>query len=246
MARWLNHEGCSNCGSRDNVGVYDDGSKFCFGCHWYKLPDSSVKLNELKDRINKHEPISTIGDIYAELPTDYTTEIPKGPLIWLLQYITQAEIDENFIGYSKAMERIIFPIYDKEFNLIMYTGRGAEGVLPKYYTVGQRTEVTHILSSNSLSNRIVLVEDLLSAIKVSRICSAMPIFGSKIPLEYARKLSKVYERLVIWLDPDKRQESLKQAFKLESHFRSGVKVIFSKEDPKCYEDTDIAKHLGLA
>ena len=31
-SNFLYHTSCSNCGSRDNVAVYDDGHSYCFGC----------------------------------------------------------------------------------------------------------------------------------------------------------------------------------------------------------------------
>lgn len=38
-SRFLYNEACSECGSRDNVGVYDDGHTYCFGCGAYTHGD---------------------------------------------------------------------------------------------------------------------------------------------------------------------------------------------------------------
>lgn len=246
MGRWIKHEGCLNCGSRDNVGVYDDGSKFCFGCHWYTRPEGTDRLKEfaasrLLNAYEHHE-----RGIGINLPTDYTLDIPGAHLVWLHQYLNQWEILDHKIGYSPQYNRIIFPIYDRAMKLLLWTGRAGEGLTPKYLTMGKRNEALDVVSSNVLSDRVVVVEDRVSAIRTSAVCSSVALFGSVMPLEWAVTLSKAFSGVVLWLDSDKRSEALKQALKLSPFFRHGVKVVFSKEDPKCYNDQEISKHLGSA
>lgn len=38
---YLHHEPCPQCGSTDNLGVYSDGHKFCFGCRHYERATDS-------------------------------------------------------------------------------------------------------------------------------------------------------------------------------------------------------------
>lgn len=38
-SRFLYNQPCEECGSRDNVGVYDDGHTYCFGCGAYTFGD---------------------------------------------------------------------------------------------------------------------------------------------------------------------------------------------------------------
>jgi twinkle protein len=46
-SNFLYHTPCDNCGSKDNVAVYDDGHSYCFGCSDYKK-DINV-VNELAE-----------------------------------------------------------------------------------------------------------------------------------------------------------------------------------------------------
>ena len=39
---FLRHQSCDNCGSKDNVAVYDDGHTWCFGCNTYTKGDRIV------------------------------------------------------------------------------------------------------------------------------------------------------------------------------------------------------------
>ena len=37
MAKFVKHQSCQHCDSKDNLGVYDDGSAYCFGCSYYRI-----------------------------------------------------------------------------------------------------------------------------------------------------------------------------------------------------------------
>ena len=43
MANFVRHEPCPECGSKDNLARYDDGSATCFGCGYYERGDSAPK-----------------------------------------------------------------------------------------------------------------------------------------------------------------------------------------------------------
>lgn len=45
QSKFLHHAPCENCGSRNNVGVYDDHT-FCFGCHSYKKTNGELPVQE--------------------------------------------------------------------------------------------------------------------------------------------------------------------------------------------------------
>ena len=246
MARWIKHTGCLSCGSRDNLGVYDDGSTFCFGCHAWSKPSDADKLREFAAHrfVHAYEPVNSKGEVSVELPLDYTLDIPAGCHNWLTQYLSASEIKDAKIGYSPNYKRIIFPVYDRAMKLLLWTGRGGEGVTPKYLTMGLRNFALDVLSANQLSDRVVVVEDRVSALVVSRVCSSVALFGSQMPLEWATTLSKAFSGLVMWLDPDKHKEALQQAVRLSPYFQRGVKVIFSKDDPKCYNPVEVSRHIG--
>lgn len=42
-SRFLRHEPCPSCGSRNNLARYSDGHGFCFGCEHYERGDGSVE-----------------------------------------------------------------------------------------------------------------------------------------------------------------------------------------------------------
>jgi hypothetical protein len=238
MARYLKHEGCSHCGSRDNVGVYDDGSKFCFGCHWYSTPSFSDKV----DRLGRWhaEGCLNLLERVLKLPNDFTLELPRSAYEWITQYLNHVELMEHEVGWSDEYERLIFPVKDENNKLLMWTGRKFSNnpTHTKYLTQGLKNEVVHIIPGTMITDQVVFTEDIVSAIKVARVASAIPLFGTKFPLENAHKVAKRFKKVVFWLDPNMKKEAIKQAMKLEPWFES-VRVIFSDFDPKDYTQDEI-------
>ena len=47
-SKYISKEPCPECQSRDNVAVYDDGHKYCFGCGWQFQPpkDKPIKFEK--------------------------------------------------------------------------------------------------------------------------------------------------------------------------------------------------------
>lgn len=90
---------------------------------------------------------------------------------------------------------------------------------------------------------MVLVEDIFSAIRVGRVVSCMPLFGSVISPSWMAGISKITKDVTIWLDQDKYPE----AVKFSQKFRTmGVRanVVFTQLDPKAYNE-DFIKETVL-
>lgn len=65
MARFLFHEPCPKCGSRDNLARYDDGSASCFGCKHWEPPSDGYEKPER--RISDDKETSFVQGIYADI-----------------------------------------------------------------------------------------------------------------------------------------------------------------------------------
>lgn len=236
MALWTRNTYCPNCGSKDNLGVYDDGSSWCWGCRKYTPPESQEVIKKILDK-NK----SSVITFNVILPEDAQPFLPEHAKRWLDKYhLTKEELHVLSPLYSFDRDLLIFPVYGPS-GILMYQGRyfGERKTHPKYLTYGSK-DVLHILGKDS--DKLVLTEDLISAVKVSTVQQAMPIWGSNIPLGIATRLSKRFKHLVIWLDMDKAKESLKQASTLSPLFES-VKSVITELDPKEYNHEQIKQFL---
>lgn len=238
MVKFKKHLPCPRCGSKDNLGLWSDGHVHCFGCGYYKGGDTTLAY--VKEKVS---PGARLGAI-LQLPQDVSTYIPREPYEWLKQALTDEEILKNRIGWSQSLEAIILPAHDKSGNLLLYQSRyfGNNKKVPKYLTKGEKDGILFTLGEHP-SSRIVLVEDLLSAIVVSRVENSMPLWGATVSLGTLRKLSKQYHNLAIWLDQDKLKEAIQQIGIARLMFNN-VEILTSEEDPKYQGEEELEKILG--
>lgn len=244
MNAFLRHEECPNCGSRNNLGVWEDGHKWCFGCGFYIPGYKGMSRQDIRQQLKQKENNKNGNSVY--LPNDFSSILPESPLTWLRKYgITDHEILQNKFGWSQNHERLIFPCFDLYGNLVIYQGRyfGNSSETPRYSTRGQVESCYHILGGHS--NTIVLVEDVISAIKVARVQQAMPLFGSQISLDRIKKLSDLVPKLVIWLDADKARYAVQSKMKA-SPFFDEVACVITLKDPKEYSTREIQAFLENA
>ena len=252
MAEFSHHEPCPSCGSRDNVGVWEDGGKYCFGCGWGVRGYKGISNKELKQQLKREEKNSD-GTRVASLPSDFDYGLPAVPLAWLRKYgITDQEIAQQRMGWSDARQLLVFPVFDNYGALCFCQSRyfGANESHPKYLTSGSSEKIFNIMDrqgrhyvsgvSDGFLNTLVLVEDHISAIRVSRSFPAMPLYGSEISTYRLRVISDRVTRLVIWLDRDKLKNAVKARYKALAYFNQ-VSVVVADKDPKEYNDDDIRR-----
>ncbi len=232
---WLYH--CHNC--------YSPGDRNTHGfCRDSGTPAPSQTL-ELYRKLTKDEVVPENKPLL--LPSDFSTDIPAKGLVWLTQYgITTEEIKEFRFGFSKQMNRLILPVYDGD-TLVYWQGRNL-GVVdkdnPKYINVrtgGRDVYFNHTIVNSS---SIVIVEDILSAIRVGKSLPAVALLGSYIP-DSIRELLKPYSKVLIWLDPDKISTAYKYATKLAPVTGKQFRVVLGSKDPKEYSDGEIKEKLGV-
>lgn len=236
MAVFLRHSPCPNCGSKDNRGIWDDGSEWCFGCRDYKPPGRQEVIQKILDKSKR--PNNKI----VKLPEDALPYFPEKVNSWLQKYnLTKEEMRVLNPLYSFDKSLLIFPVYGPD-GILMYQGRyfGDNPKHPKYLTFGAK-DVLHILGPDT--DKLVLTEDIISAVKVSFVTTVMPLWGSNIPLGLATRLSKRFSRLGIWLDMDKAKESLKMRSELAPLFQQ-VDSIITELDPKEYSHEEIRRFVG--
>ena len=232
---FVKHETCPKCRSigndksGDNLGVWSDGSTYCFNCGYHTGRKSITTATK--------KPTTQIV-----LPADVTTELPFEARAWLGQYqLARLDINRNHLMWSKKRSRLIFP-YFNENELLAWQGRyiGPDKTKAKWFSQGKIHEIIHPLQINQ--RQAILVEDIVSAIKVSNFCGAIPIFGSTISAKQILRLKTIVDRVWYWLDPDMRTKSVKLA-KLSTLLGLPASSIFSNKDPKEESHESIANIL---
>lgn len=228
--------------SGDNLAVYSDGHCYCYRCG-YRTGRRS--FTQTKDSTRTPTDGTSIV-----LPSDVTTELPFEAKDWLKQYqLTRLDTNRNHIMWSEKWSRIIFP-YFNEVELLAWQGRyipcgknqvNVNGKAPaKWFSQGKIHEIIHPVQVTK--RKAIVVEDIVSAIKVSRLCGAIPLFGSSVSTKQILRLKTVVDEVWYWLDPDMRTKSVKMV-KLSNLLGLPAHVIFSDKDPKEHDEHEIKNIL---
>lgn len=242
MGQFKEHLPCPRCGSRDNLGVWTDGS-WCFGCGLTIPGYRGLSVEDLKKQIDYNDKKEKKQRV-VYLPADYSLSIPPAPLDWLKKYgITDNERFTYKIGWSHDEQSFAFPAFDLYGNLLLVQLRGFPN--KSFYTRGFPEAVCWTVRPVGGSSRSVsVVEDYISAIRVGRVVETTPLWGSNLSLNQIKRLSDRYEHLFLWLDYDKAGHAMKLRIKSLPYFKS-VSVIVTEKDPKDYTDEHIAQTLGV-
>jgi len=236
---FLHHSPCRKCGSSDARGVFDDGHEYCWSCGDY-LPAKLTSRTQIENHFKKE-----LKEYDGMLPEDVTTIIPKEPYAWLKQYsLTNEEISNNNLLWSDKNSMLIFPFYGSNNNVLCWQGRWFPARNPKVYTSGypDRHLLLHHTLNRSDIRRVVVVEDSISAIKVSRVVDSTELLGSNLSMHKAVGLSRLYSHLTLWLDYDKFQTMVKFCEKYQMLFNK-IDYVLTELDPKMYNSEEIKEFL---
>lgn len=244
MARFTGHESCPKCGSRDNVARYDDGSAWCFGCHYYEPPDGQRFIPKSTD-LPASDEHTGLSRIYNAMVRDCSTEIPARVVDYCGRFgIGVPELLKAGGRWYPRTESLVFFYYDKEGTICCIQGRSfsTNRQTSKYHNWGTPYQVIDINGTRGTS--IVITEDKLSAIKVARVADAFPALGTSFQVHKLVELKRRgYQRVVVWLDHDKWRESREIVEKAQWIGLSASSVL-TEDDPKCYDEKTIEKMLS--
>ena len=227
MSSFIRHLPCKSCGSRDNLGEYTDHF-WCFGCGFY---EEKTDLMSLRERLagTNYKPV------YME-SLAFTKHIPKKAMKWLLQNrINLKEIEEYNILWCQDNETLIL-VHTDEY----WQGRHFGNYGIKYLSKGRKP-----LTIYGDSDIIILVEDVLSAIKIARLSPeycAMPLLGSSLSTKHEETLRNKFNTIHVWLDRDKAKQGIKISRNLK---QKGItsRTIITDLDPKEYKEGEIQSWL---
>jgi len=244
VAIFLYHEACPKCNSRDNLAVYSDGGKWCFGCG-YSVSSSISGFVKQAQEVEEKE---------WHLPKDLTQDFP--PVV--LQYITKFNLtieelikyDYYYSGWTGRLWRVFHSGRSGQLCSALRGGPGAAEARqlyvnmatstgPKSRFFGSKEDVFAIAGTeNSGTKRLVLTEDSFSSIKVGGVYQAMPLFGTSISMSKVGRLAQQFESVVVWLDHDKFKEAWEIALKFK-WLGVHTDVVLTKLDPKYHSEQEI-------
>jgi len=224
-------------------------SCYCFACGSIGFRHKGKQTLEELNRIRKlNDEAINYKDYSIQLPKDFTTDIPIEGRLWLYKAgISEACWSKYNIGYSDNLKRVILPVYDRDNKLVWYQGRAVlKGQTPKYIQPSRERSKVLFQSSNLGDDirRVIVVEDILSAIRVGNIIKTVSLLGTKITTGQASVLSR-YNRVTLWLDGDKAGQQGANSIRKSLSLVTDVDVIRTEKDPKEYTNEQIKEILCL-
>jgi DNA primase len=222
-------------------------SAYCFRCgnvgfegHGYQTLAEIERLKELN---------ATAKEAHThELPNDFVHEIPKYAAGWLFRAgVSLLLAKASGIGWSERLQRIILPVRDEHGATIYWQARAVhKGQSPKY--INPPVDKASILfaagPAGAGTARVVVTEDILSAIRVGQHVPARCIMGTKTSDQQAAALSE-FDEVIYWLDPDDAGREGNRTGTRKLSLVTDARAIESEADPKNLSDRRIRELLGL-
>jgi hypothetical protein len=249
---------CHNCQGWDVQNIVSN-SKFRA---WVGPADDA----DVQDFIKNHD--NDAHDTEAQLPDDVTNvKFPDECVKWLVSSgITAPDVDTYNITYSPSYDRVILPVYNSSGDLIYWQARSCNGKEPKYLNIKGHPKPLFILGNPTIAKRVIIVEDILSAIRLNKwddsvgkgdnsiVGSSLIIalLGTKVDVStLLNQIPDMSEAIYVWLDEDEpgRKAALALKNNLQLLYHSSNKVVYNVGAPqpkKILLDCDITSYLSYS
>lgn len=232
---------CPSCPSSDAYHLYENGG-YCFSCHYFKPAKNKVKV-KLPTKSNPSE---------LNLFFNASTQLSDKALAYLYDYQFTDELiktydireDENFITWSSRTQkyfnsghRLLLPYYENSI-LQFYEAKRLDITNPLKYVSSAKGFLFKTFTTEP--STLVVVEDILSAMRVGETISTVALRGTAINSKILNQLLELDCNYIIWLDHDRA--GYKAALELGKKLLwNGTKVeyITTTQDPKWYTDLEI-------
>ena len=247
---------CNKCGvgTNTNAMLVSHGNKaysgFCFACDNKPYQMKGIQtLEELAEirRLN-NEPLCRGRGSILELPEDFTNDIPVEGRLWLYSNGITEKLKKLYnIGYSKRLQRVVLPVYDSKGTLIWYQCRALlKGQRPKYLqpSLDKSSVVFESKHRETSKNtaEVVIVEDIMSAIRVGEWVRASSFLGTKATQAQINRVAR-FDKVTIWYDNDKAGKNGSRTIKQALSMVTKVREIHTELDPKAYSKQQIEEIL---
>lgn len=207
-----------------------------------------LTLTELRELEELNEQSKYGLKQHLSLPEDYTTDISLQGRLWLYKAgLSPTDWRVHGIGYSPSTKRVVLPIYNREGELVWQQHRAViDGQIPKYLQPSRDKGATMFVAEPETgpTDRAIVVEDILSAIRVGKHQTAYSILGTKLSAGQAKRLSQ-HSMVTTWLDGDSAGLKGSRDIRKTMSLVTSVSNIQTELDPKEYSDHEIRKILKL-
>lgn len=192
------------------------------------LPDWENRKTKAKKPKIFDEETTALPDEYIDMLYDKYT-------------LTEKELIRNGFLYAPNIDRVIMPIYNAMGYKVGVVARTYDknpfGPKTINYLEDGRAHLHYARTAHVQSNTAVLVEDIPSAIRVSRYAKGVALLGHALCDATAEEVEETSTDLIVALDPDAVDKAIKLKKKYQLYFNS-IRVRVLSSDPKDYESDE--------
>ena len=235
---------CPSCRSRNTFSCFKDGGDYVYNC--FKLScglrgaySTNMTAAEIKLRMSKVEPIKN-KEIEALVYPEYVVQ-PTSDHTLLQSFIAKYDLQHEGLMYDVKDRRAVFPIHYKG-KLIDAVGRALDGAIPKWYRYSGNADY-FTKRTNSKADVAVVVEDVISAIKVSHFMPSavgFAVLGTSISVTIMQQLGE-FNRVIVALDRDAAHKTLQYKREVELWTGLPTKALLLDDDIKYGVHEDIIR-----
>lgn len=251
----VNHESMSCSGDSKSLRITrtEDDRIYakCYRCGGFgSVAGRMAAVGSLAKRLRSaHPPIPR----EVKLPSDFTMDSKDFP-VRLRSYLHKCGVKDHVVrsygmGWSPSWERFVMPVYrGSEIDAFQARYFGTEDhpkYITRYKTSGDLWQNFPARSATD-DKLCVIVEDMLSAVRVANSYNAVCLYGTEMGDKCAEYVAKNYERAIIWTDYDSfmvRKKGIAIRNRLTSA-RVSCTILSSVVDPKHYSDADIIGYVS--
>jgi hypothetical protein len=243
----------NECGDGKTMVVNHHSSHYSVYCHRCGYKTGKDKGYQTLEQLNAtremdklaHEQTQTLA---LPLDTNYDPDTwPTEARMWLYKASIYGKLlTLNRIGYSPKLNRVVLPTYTgttlNYYQLRKLTGTGAKYINPRV----NKAELMHWTMPDSKQGDetiAVVVEDVLSSIRIGQHYPTAALLGTKLSTQQASKLSR-FKTVISWFDNDKAGYDCANQIRLALGLVTNTKNIKTELDPKEYSSSEIKSIIG--
>lgn len=230
------HIDCPESNGTDHklrLWIANNGDHVVYYCHHCGEKASTKAKGSLFHETVK-TPYNSPKDV--QCPVDCALRLPGEALLFLFKYgISPEDLKYHRISYSPSLNRVVFPIINDQQELVHWQGRALGNGKPKW--LGNTGTAQPWYSDIEGPRTIVIVEDIISAIKVNHIINSVALLGTYIKDHDFQLIAETFDKVFVWFDADATGKALRLTNRFSLYTKAHT--LMTPQDPKCYSDEEI-------
>lgn len=224
---------------------------WCFRCNdGDSIPPPRASLADVAARLARIRQEDEACTRVLSLPEPSVHDVDEWPVaarLWLYRCgLGRSEIGKLGAYWHVPTARVVLPVRNERGEVVYWQARAVDGRKPKY--LGSATDKQKVVAAyGTTGERVVLVEDILSAFKVGLQFHSVSLLGTSMSNAVANHVAQLGGLACVWLDPDAPGQSAARVVRRRlSLMGVSVCTLFSPVDPKLLTHAQIAAVVTAA